>query len=71
MTEDVRLNPFTVARKCACRAWIIAPSAAIEQTAERVMAHRRSEPHRSFDWDAWRAANTTTEPVRTILRRVA
>lgn len=66
----IRLNPSTKeARRCACRQYIIAEPYG-EAAAEAVARHRETDQHRDFDWSTWQAENTTTQPVRTVLRRV-
>ena len=67
--NDVRIGA-KVARQCACRGWIVAAENPVGSVAEQVTQHQSAEPHKSWDRDTWIALNTTTQPVRTILRRV-
>ena len=71
MSDDVRLNPVMVARRCACRNYIIGPENPHPVVAEAVITHQVSEPHRSWDREAWVERNTAQVQVPTILRRVA
>ena len=66
----IRLNPSTKeARRCACRQFIIA-TPGTEEVADAVVRHRATIQHQEYNWTEWRAENTTTQPVRTVLRRV-
>lgn len=69
--SDVRLSEFKVARRCACRGWIYGYQGANEANAAPVQKHQQTEQHQAWDVESWQAANTTVEPVRTVIRRVA
>lgn len=71
--EDTRLSTTVVARRCACRGWIVAPERGpAEVVAERIVGHALAEPHASYDWDAWRERNSTTVEVPVaVVRKVA
>jgi len=66
MTEDVRLSVTQVARRCACRGWIVATERPTMLTAERVSEHQLSEPHKAWDRAAWVKANTVKATVRRV-----
>lgn len=69
--KDLRLNDSIIARRCACKGFIIAPENPSPETAEKVARHRAEEPHRSWDAEDWVERNTAQVDVRTTLRRVA
>lgn len=72
MTNDTRLNSTTIARKCACKGWIIAPENVSAFVAEKVAEHQLTEQHRNWNHRAWQQNNTVNVDVPIVkLRRVA
>lgn len=73
MTEDVRLGTGgKIARRCACKGWIVADETMTPNTIQQVITHQSEEPHKSWSRADWIEANTAKVKVPSAtLRRVA
>ena len=75
--EDTRVGGGMIARRCACRGWLVAPESpskyanAYAEVGEAVQKHQLDEPHKSWDRTAWVNANTTQTVVRVVAKRKA
>ena len=71
--EDTRLHESngSIARRCACRGWIVGPEAPQTESAGIVVRHQLDEPHKSWDLETWVERNTAKVDVPlAVLRKV-
>jgi hypothetical protein len=72
VTDDIRLNSAKIARRCACKGWMIGIEAASADHGETVVKHQQSPEHSSWDVEGWVERNTAQVDVPiAVVRKVA